>query len=115
MLNSCSPPTPPLMTIYPTGNHWIWDMAYDTTHGWQNPNIYEWFLSKARTNVALPPNVLPVGNAGPDQTITIPINSVMLNGSGSYDPDGSIMAYNWTKIGGPAQYTIANFDQANTM
>src|SRR3954470_2156101 len=114
MLNSCSPPVPPLMTIYPQGNHWIWDMAYDTTHSWQNPNIYEWFLSKARSSVPLPPNIPPVANAGTDQSITIPINSVWLNGTASYDTDGSIMAYNWSKISGPPQFTIANFDQSGT-
>ena len=108
MLNSCNPPTPPLMTIYPTGNHYIWDKAYDTTHNLQNPNVYEWFLSHTRTNVALPPNVLPIANAGPDQSITLPVNSVTLNGSGSVDPDGNIIAYNWTKISGPSQFTIAN-------
>ncbi|HYJ39097.1 MAG TPA: PKD domain-containing protein, partial [Chitinophagaceae bacterium] len=114
MLNSCSPPTLPLMTIYANGNHWIWDMAYDTTHGWQNPNIYEWFLGHSRSSVPLPPNVPPIANAGSDQSITIPTNSVFLNGSGSSDPDGSIIAYTWTKISGPAQYTISNFDQSFT-
>jgi len=115
MLNSCGPPTPPLMTIYPQGNHWIWDMAYDTTHAWQSPtNIYEWFLNQSRTSVALPPNIPPIANAGPDQMITIPTNSVFLNGSGSSDPDGNITGYSWTKISGPAQYTITNFDQAFT-
>jgi hypothetical protein len=58
--------------------------------------------------------VLPVANAGNDQTITIPTNSVVLNGSGSYDSDGSLIAYSWTRISGPAQYTIANFDQSVT-
>ena len=114
MLNSCAPTTPPLMTIYPQGNHWIWDMAYDTTHAWQNPNVYEWFLNQSRSSVALPPNVLPIANAGPDQTITLPTNSVFLNGSASSDPDGSIIGYTWTKISGPSQYTISNFDQAFT-
>ena len=114
MLNSCNPSTAPLMTIYPQGNHWIWDMAYDTTHSWQNPNIYEWFLSKSRSGVGLPPNVNPTANAGPDQSITIPTNAVQLNGSGSFDPDGSIMAYTWTMISGPTQYSISNFDKAAT-
>ncbi|WP_442159605.1 PKD domain-containing protein, partial [Rhizobium leguminosarum] len=29
-------------------------------------------------------------------------------GSGSYDPDGTIASYNWTKISGPSQYTVSN-------
>ena len=51
-------------------------------------------------------NTAPVANAGPDQTITG--STATLNGSGSYDPDGSIASYYWTKISGPAQYSISN-------
>src|SRR4029078_11183578 len=35
------------------------------------------------------PNQRPVANAGPDQTITLPLNTVSLNGTGT-DADGSI-------------------------
>jgi predicted esterase len=52
-----------------------------------------------------PPNLAPVANAGANQTITLPTNSVTLNGSGN-DPDGSITGRLWTKIAGPAQGTI---------
>jgi poly(3-hydroxybutyrate) depolymerase len=114
MLNSCNPPFTPLMTIWPTGNHYIWDRAYDTTHNVQNPNVYEWFLMHARSNVPLPPNIPPIANAGPDQSITLPTNAVTLNGTGSVDPDGTIVSYSWAKISGPAQFTISNFDQSIT-
>ena len=57
---------------------------------------------------AAPANQPPVANAGTDQTITLPINSVTINGSGSSDPDGSISTYLWTKISGPTQFTIGN-------
>ena len=60
-----------------------------------------------------PPNILPVANAGPDQTITLPTNSVTLSGSGT-DPDGNITAYQWTKISGPAVGTITNAASAAT-
>src|SRR5882762_10329985 len=56
-------------------------------------------------------NVAPVANAGPDQTITLPTNSVVLNGSGS-DSDGSIISYAWTKISGGAA-TLVNANTAN--
>jgi hypothetical protein len=49
----------------------------------------------------------PVANAGPDQTITLPVNTVQINGSGSSDPDNNIASYAWTKISGPASITIA--------
>ena len=48
-----------------------------------------------------PPNVPPVANAGPDQTITLPVNTVTLSGTASSDADGNISSYSWTKISGP--------------
>lgn len=41
-----------------------------------------------------PNNTPPTANAGDDVTITLPVNSVTLTGSGS-DPDGSIASYQW--------------------
>jgi len=38
-------------------------------------------------------NKSPIANAGPDQTITLPADSVILNGSVSSDPDGTISSY----------------------
>ncbi len=40
-------------------------------------------------------NHAPVANAGADQNITVD-QLVTLNGSGSYDPDGDILSYEWT-------------------
>jgi len=50
----------------------------------------------------------PIANAGADQTITLPTNTVNLNGSGSSDPDNNITGYIWTKISGPATFNISN-------
>lgn len=44
-------------------------------------------------------NVAPVANAGPARTITLPVNSTTLNGSGT-DSDGSIASYLWEKVSG---------------
>jgi K+-transporting ATPase c subunit len=57
-------------------------------------------------------NIAPTANAGVDQTITLPTNSVSLSGSGT-DPDGTISSYSWTKISGPAA-TITNANAAAT-
>ena len=61
----------------------------------------------------------PVANAGVDQTITLPINNVTLNGSGSYDPDGStggtIVSYLWTKVSGPTQVTLSSASAVNPL
>lgn len=48
---------------------------------------------------AAPANQPPTASAGPDQSITLPVSSVTLSGSGT-DPDGSIASYSWTKVSG---------------
>ena len=58
-------------------------------------------------------NIPPISNAGQDQTITLPSNSITLSGSGS-DADGTIASYSWTKISGPSSYSIANASSAST-
>ena len=58
-------------------------------------------------------NIAPTANAGTDQAITLPISTVSLSGSGT-DTDGSISAYSWTKISGPASGTITNANSAST-
>ena len=55
----------------------------------------------------------PVANAGADQVITLPTNSVNLNGSAT-DPDNNITSYQWTKISGPSSFTIANPNAVQT-
>src|SRR6187399_1512868 len=51
-------------------------------------------------------NKPPIAVAGPDQVITLPIDSVSLDGRSSSDPDGSISNYLWTKISGPVSFNI---------
>ena len=58
-------------------------------------------------------NIAPTANAGLDQNITLPTNTVNLTGSGN-DPDGSISAYLWTKVSGPTAGTITNASLAAT-
>lgn len=65
-------------------------------------------------NAASAVNQPPVSNAGADITLTLPTNSTTLNGSGSSDPDGTIVSYAWSKVGGPSQGAIANPGSANT-
>ncbi|MFT4739258.1 MAG: gliding motility-associated-like protein [Marivirga sp.] len=55
-------------------------------------------------------NASPTADAGADQTLQLPTNSINLAGSGS-DPDGTIQTYAWEKVnGGPA--TLTNSDKA---
>ena len=62
-----------------------------------------------------PVNLVPIANAGSDQSITLPTSAAVLNGSSSSDPDGSISTYLWTKISGPSQFTIGNSTAASTV
>ena len=58
-------------------------------------------------------NQLPTANAGADITITLPTNSTTLTGAGS-DPDGTISSYGWSKVSGPANFTLSNAATAST-
>jgi Polysaccharide lyase/PKD domain len=55
----------------------------------------------------------PVAKAGADQSITLPVSSATFDGSSSYDANGSISAYAWTKEVGPAA-TITSASAART-
>jgi len=56
----------------------------------------------------------PVACAGQDQSITLPVNSVLLDGSCSTDPDNDFVSYSWKKISGPASSSIVNGNRAQT-
>ena len=57
-------------------------------------------------------NVQPVVNAGPNQTITLPTNTVTLNGSAS--DNGVPMTLIWTQISGPTAVTFSSPNTAVT-
>ena len=72
-------------------------------------NIYQWFYLFRQNAGALP----PYAYAGPDIQITLPANTLTLNGSGSSDPDGTIVSYLWRLINGPTSFTINNASIVN--
>jgi hypothetical protein len=53
-------------------------------------------------------NKPPIANAGPDQAIALPTDTILLEGSASNDPDGTIQTWLWTKISGPTIFSIIN-------
>lgn len=60
------------------------------------------------------PNRPPVANAEADQTITLPVNTITLDGIGSTDPDNNITSYEWKKIAGPSSFNIVNANVSKT-
>jgi len=65
-------------------------------------NMFQWMLRQGDTTLVgsgTPPNQLPVANAGPDKEIRLPLDSVVVTGSGT-DADGTIVSYAWTKLSG---------------
>ncbi len=93
------------------GGHCCWNTWYDPSWTEAGDNIYTWMLKQSKA--AQTANQAPVANAGNDQTITLPLNTITLNGSGS-DPDGTISSYQWNKIAGPASFSISSATAAQT-
>jgi poly(3-hydroxybutyrate) depolymerase len=53
-----------------------------------------------------PSNEIPVSVAGADIEAQLPDPFIKLDGSASYDPDGTIVGYSWVKASGPGGVTI---------
>lgn len=62
----------------------------------------------------IPENKVPVADAGPNKTITLPANSITLTGTGT-DTDGQVVAYLWSQVSGPAATTIVNPGSPSTL
>jgi uncharacterized repeat protein (TIGR01451 family) len=66
------------------------------------------------TTSVVPPNQAPVANAGADQTLRRNSRTGTLNGTASYDPDGSIASYQWQQVSGyPVPLSNASSAQAS--
>lgn len=69
--------------------------------------------TKEETTPPPAPNLPPEAKAGPDKTITLPVNSVQLSGEAS-DPENRPVQSEWTKIMGPASAVIQSPGSAVT-
>jgi hypothetical protein len=56
----------------------------------------------------------PVACAGADQEITIPVNTALLDGACSTDPNNNISLFKWTGIAGPSPANIVSGNTAQT-
>lgn len=65
-----------------------------------------------------PSNQPPVVEAGPDRSLQLPNNSIILRGTGN-DPDGVFRGFRWEKVSGPSatlnQQNTANLNLSNLM
>jgi alpha-tubulin suppressor-like RCC1 family protein len=61
---------------------------------------------------AAPVHQPPVAVAGSAQTLIAPVVEVNLNGSKSYDPDGTITSYQWSEFSGGSGVTVSNSNTA---
>ena len=72
--------------------------------------------SDVTVTVNAPNNTPPVVNAGNDQTISLPTDTVNLTGTVTDDgfPVGSTLSINWTTTSGPGTVTFGNANSATT-
>jgi RHS repeat-associated protein len=74
-------------------------------------------LQITESDIPPPPiNRPPTVNAGAAQTITLPDNTVNLNGTASDDglPQGSTLSVSWSKVSGPGVVIFTNGSSTNT-
>ena len=57
----------------------------------------------------------PVARAGANTSILLPTDSILLNGTASFDPDNNIKSYRWRKLEGPPASTISNSSAIKTL
>ncbi|MDP4254893.1 MAG: T9SS type A sorting domain-containing protein [Bacteroidota bacterium] len=78
-------------------------------------SIYSWMLANSRGTSTPPPAIPPpTSNAGAGQTITLPVNSVTLNGSGAAGTGSTLSSYVWTLQSGPSGSSMSSPSAAST-
>jgi hypothetical protein len=95
------------LTLPTTGGWQTWQTVSTTialiqgvqTIRLQSASTAGWNINWLEVVGGVASNQPPTANAGTDQTITLPTNSVTLYGSGT-DADGTIASYSWTQVNG---------------
>ncbi|HVB03101.1 MAG TPA: hypothetical protein VNE41_05230, partial [Chitinophagaceae bacterium] len=115
-LNSYNPAINPqaLLTLFQASGHDSWDSAYNLNYTRNGLNVFQWMLQYTRGSSTIPPPIPPVVNPGPNITLTLPLDSTILNGSGSSAPSGSIKSYLWSQVSGTPGAIFTTPDSAIT-
>ncbi|MCO5238887.1 MAG: hypothetical protein M9904_02420 [Chitinophagaceae bacterium] len=104
LINSFKDKPEQLKAYWHNRSHTGWNIEYDPN--WKDPetgfNIYEWMLSKIKVMSTTELHA----DAGANQTIMLPADTVKLVGTGSYGPEG--LKHVWRQASGPAQGTMNN-------
>lgn len=121
---NCNPAIKPKKTVWSSGGHAIWDKAYDRTHTYQTPNVFEWFLGYTRgANSDDQPQEGPkppvnnsglVAHASGDAVVNLPYNAAWVTAAKSRDKINGIKSYRWSKLSGPSSYKILNPNKGTT-
>jgi len=83
----------------------IYNPSYRQTINGSSVNIYEWMLSNTQSGTVVA-NPLTV-SAGSNQVLSLPISTIILNGSASAATGHSIASVLWSKVSGPAGVVIS--------
>lgn len=100
-------PTPPIASPL-----WVWvDSDNQYTEDNEANNQY-----RSRTYLTATPNEPPTVDAGPDQTITLPVDTVTLSGVGQDDGQPLPLTYQWRVMDAPIEgmVTFGNSTSAST-
>jgi hypothetical protein len=103
---NCPPPTSVSSNSLTINNAQSSNSA-GTTEQSTNAGIFDYLTAESSQN-----NIIPIANAGPN-LIVYSYNYVTLDGSQSYDPNGSPLNFSWEQLAGEPVVGVSNYNAAN--
>jgi endoglucanase len=100
-----------LSTSY-SGGHCCWGQFYTPSFTQNGLNIYQWALQYTQGTSAVVS--VPTASAGSNQSITLPVSLLTLNGTASTVTNGTIAKYAWSQQSGPSTAVITSVGSAIT-
>ncbi len=102
--------TQPLLDIFDASGHDSWTQTFDPNFRPRGLNVYEWMLQYSRgTSTTTPVATEVYPKITLPASVTLPVTSVTLDGTGSTTSSGAtISSYLWKVVSGPAGYTLGS-------